>query len=75
MVSTLSITPTITSLEVARTLDTQIETYFRSSVKKGCMRSNPRGGTITKFKSKIGDGFGTTKARALNGVRESIPDF
>ena len=39
------------------------------------MRNNPRGGTITKFKSNVGDSFGVTKERALNGVRKSIPVF
>ena len=56
MVGTHSIAaPKIASAAVPRTLDMQMETLFKLSVREGEMRNNPRGGAITNFKSKFGD--------------------
>ena len=68
-------TPTITSAAVAGMFHMKIETQSNLSARKGEMRDNLRGDTITNFKSKIADGFGITKARALSGVRDLMPVF
>ena len=68
-------TPTKAYAVVAGTLGIQIETLFKSSVGKEDTSSNLRVGAITNFKSKIGDGFGITNARALSGVRDPMPAF
>ena len=74
MVGTLTISTIINSTATDGTFDMQMETRFKLSVRKGDVRNNPRGGTITKL-TKIGDVFGVTKARALSGFRKSMPTF
>ena len=72
MVSALSITSeTLTNVPEAVTLNTQLETQFKLSTRKEAVRRNSRGGTITAFKSKVGDDFGTNKAKALKRARQS----
>ena len=46
---------------------------FKLLVRKGYIINNLRGGNNSFFKSKIGDGFGVMKARALTSVQKSIP--
>ena len=49
---------TLTETVAAKTLDAEREAQFKLSVRKEDIRNNPRGGTITAFKSRISDGFG-----------------
>lgn len=48
------------------------EFQFRCTVRKGDIRDNPRGGTVTEFKAKISEGLSVTKAKALSFVRREM---
>ena len=58
---------TITTTAESGILDTCRETQFKLLVRKVDLRTNPRGGTATEFKSSVGDDFGVTKARVVQG--------
>ena len=61
-------TTIITAIAAAGMLHMQREAQLKLTMRKVNARNNPRGGTITALKSRIGDCFGVTKARALIGV-------
>ena len=60
---------TITVTAAARILDAAREPQFKLSARKVDTRNNPKEGTATVLKSRIGDSFGVTKARALYGAQ------
>ena len=50
------------------------EYKFKLLVRKGDIRGNPRGGKEFNFQTKISEGLGVTKAKALHFVSSSMPE-
>ena len=62
----------IITTPAAGQFDTDADCQFKCSVRKGDVRTNPRGGTSVEFKAKISEGLGVAKAKVLSFVQDTM---